>query len=64
MEREREAFEAITDNQNSTEPREGEEIESNREGGVGERVFLMSEEKGSLLVLVIRTLFRVLEMPQ
>lgn len=27
MEREREAFEAITDNQNSTEPREGEEIE-------------------------------------
>lgn len=30
-----EAFEAITDNQNSTEPREGEEIESNGGGGEG-----------------------------
>lgn len=31
MERGRKAFEAIIDNQNSTEPREGEEIESNGE---------------------------------
>lgn len=33
MERGRKAFEAITDNQNSTEPREQEEITSNRESG-------------------------------
>lgn len=33
MERARKAFEAINDNQNSTESREGEEIESNGEGG-------------------------------
>lgn len=36
MERGRKAFEAIIDNQNSAEPREGEEIESNGEGGEGE----------------------------
>lgn len=33
MERGRNAFQAIIDNQNSTEPRGGEEIESNGEGG-------------------------------
>lgn len=36
MERGRKAFEAIIDNQNSMKPREGEEIESNGEGGEGE----------------------------
>lgn len=32
MERERKAYEAIIDNQNTLEPREGEEIKSNGEG--------------------------------
>lgn len=38
MERGRKAFEAIIDNQNSTEPREGEETESNGEGGEGKNL--------------------------
>lgn len=38
MERGRKAFEAITENQNSTEPREFEEIEGNGEGGEGKEL--------------------------
>lgn len=48
MERGRKAFEAIIDNQNSTEPREGEEIESNGEAGEGgswRRVFSLFKGK-------------------